>query len=169
MAYEDHPCDAILYSQPSSKIRPTEIISKDFEIKTGLIIGDVVGSGNLTVFCSEGTEHASGLKNPVFKLSATLPVSDPPTIENNGSIKKYYANLGDKYNEQFGRYRVPDNNMCGTDDGLSLFGISISPRVVFDHDSWQVHYYYFLEIDYYGGSGNGVMNTILTSGAGNFN
>lgn len=167
MAYEDPSCDAILYSQPSGAIRPTEIISKDFEITTGLNIGDVVGSGNLTVFCSEGTSHGGGLENPIYKLSATLPVSDPPTIENNGSIKKYYANLGDKYNEQFGKYRVPDNNMCGTDDGLSLFGISIVPHIVLQHGSW--HDCYFLEINYYGGSGNGVMNTILTSGSGNFN
>ena len=120
MAYEDPLCDPILYAQPCANIRPTEIISKDFEITTGLIIGDVVGSGNLTVFCN-GVR--GGLHTPVYKLSATLPVSDPPTLENNGSIKKYYANLGDKYSEQFDNYRVPDNNMCGTEDGLSLFGI----------------------------------------------
>ena len=165
MAYEDPSCDTISYSQPSGTIRQTEIISKDFEIKTGLNTGAVVGSGNLTVFCNSGVHH--NWYTPVYKLSATLPVIDPPTIENNGSIKKYYANLGDDYNEQFDRYLMPDNNMCGTDDGLSLFGISISPHIVLQHGSW--HYCFFLEINYYGGSGNGVMNTILMGGSGNVN
>ena len=162
MAYEDNSFNTMSYVQVGANIKPTEIIFKDFEITTGLNIGDVVGSGNLTVFCN-GVR--GGLNTPVYKLSATLPVSDPPTIENNGSIKKYYANLGDSYSKQFDTYRVPDNNMCGTDDGLSLFGISILPHIILQHGSW--HYCFFLEMDYYGGSGNGVMNTILMGGSGN--
>lgn len=109
--------------------------SKDFKIMTGRDSGDVVGSGNLTVF-------SNGLKS-IYKLSATLPLIDPPTVENNAYVTRYYANVGNM--------SMIGNATRGTDDGLALFGISIINRTPDN----------FLQLFYYGGSGNGVMNTVF--------
>lgn len=117
------------------EIEPSFIKSKDFEIMTAQNGGDIVGSGKITEFING--------PRPIYKLSATLPVSDPPTFEH-PFYRTYYANVGN-----FGSINW---NARGTDDGLSLFRITIINRIPDN----------FLRIDYYGGSGNGVMNTILT-------
>ena len=116
------------------EIEPSTIISRDFTIMTAQNGGDIVGSGNLTMVVNG--------PRPIYKLSATLPVSDPPTFEH-PLFRTYYANIGN--------FSPINWNARGTDDGLSLFRITIIGRIP---DS-------FLRIDYYGGSGNGVMNTIL--------
>lgn len=121
--------------QTPVEIDTTTIISKDFKIMTGRDSGDVVGSGNLTLFIN-------GLKS-IYKLSATLPLIDPPTVENNANVTRYYANVG--------KISMIGSAMRGTDDGLALFEISIINRTPDN----------FLQLFYYGGSGNGVMNTVF--------
>lgn len=125
-------------SQTPVDIKPILINSVNFKVMTEQNGGDVVGSGTLTEFNSYGAR--------IYKISATLPVSDPPTFEDN-LPRTYYANVGE-INHSNGHKR-------GTDDGLSLFGLTIINRTPDN----------FLRIDYYGGSGNGVINTFFREGA----
>ena len=142
--------------------------SKKFKLMTGFNSGDVVGSGEIKVFDWAG--------NRIYKLSATLPVSNPPSIENDGHIMKYYALMS----TDFGIWpKHPNKNfpielghygLFGTDDGLALFDISAiwhmldvpieDPDAILGYENQG----FFLQISFYGGSGNGVINTMLQSG-----
>lgn len=121
-------------AQTPVDIKPILINSVNFKVMTEQNGGNVVGSGKLTEFASYGAR--------IYKISATLPVSDPPTFEDN-LFRTYYANVGE----------ISGSDGCtrGTDDGLSLFYLKIIRRMPDN----------FLRIDYYGGSGNGVMNTFF--------
>ena len=142
--------------------------SKKFKLMTGFNSGDVVGSGEIRVF--------DWMRERIYTLSATVPVSNPPTIENDGHIMKYYALMSTDFSIW---PENPDKNfpialgpygLFGTDDGLALFDISAiwhSLDVpIKDPDSpiGQYDSAHFLQISFYGGSGNGVINTMMQSG-----
>lgn len=142
--------------------------SKKFKLMTGFNSGDVVGSGEIKVF--------DWARERIYKLSATLPVSNSPSIENDGHIMKYYAMMS----TDFGIWPEDSNKnfpialghygLFGTDDGLALFDISAIWHTldvpIEDPDSPIGHQTsaHFLQISFYGGSGNGVINTMFQSG-----
>lgn len=170
MAYEINDPNRYLsigeFSPP--QLEEIQAASKKFKLMTGFNSGDVVGSGEIKVF--------DWSSNRIYKLSATLPVSNPPSIENDGHIMKYYAVI----NTDFGIWpkdpnkNVPillgDYGLFGTDDGLALFDISAiwhtldvpikDPDSILGYNDTAD----FLQISFYGGSGNGVINTMLQSG-----
>ena len=142
--------------------------SKKFKLMTGFNSGDVVGSGEIKAFDWAGDR--------IYKLSATLPVSNPPSIENDGHIMKYYAMMSTDFdiwpedtNKNF-PILLGDYGLFGTDDGLALFDISAiwgSLDVPIEDSDSPIGYQVnakFLQISFYGGSGNGVINTMLQSG-----
>lgn len=100
--------------------------------------GEVVGDGTITMF-------GGGLK-PTIIISATLPTDDPPTVENDGEHKRYYAKLPDNFG---GAYTVGGDRI--TDDGQAWYSFSIIKRDMMD----------YLQAMYYGSSGNGIINTMI--------
>ena len=103
----------------------------------------VVGNGTLISigFASPGT--------PIYKLSANLPTDDPPTVENGGMNHTYYGFLSDDV-------AVEESSRCSriSDDGKCAYDFAFA-----EGEYGKPH---LLRIDFNGGSGNGVFNTILS-------
>lgn len=101
--------------------------------------GTVLGTGSLTRIRVVGTSDY------IYKLSATIPTNEPPTIENNGYVERYYARLDSNW------YDISMGSDRASDDGLAIFYFNMIHR--FGYSALQIYYY--------GSGGNGVINTIL--------